>query len=445
MAALALLNENPHYFQFRGKPAVLIGSGEHYGGVLNGDFDYKRYFAALEKAGLNLTRTFSGTYREVPSSFKIVNNTLSPAPDSFVCPWARSEEPGEAMGGNKFDLTRYDDAYFARLKDFVAEADRRGVVVELVFFCVLYKDELWDVSPMNLANNINGLGQAGKDRIFTVEDNDLLPVHLDLVNKITHELRDFENLYYEVMNEPYVTDKKGSHMAWQRRIVDAIAETESGSSNPHLIAMNIANKDANIGELHPQVSVINFHYAEPASVFNNNQFDRPIVDDETGFKGQEAAPYRKEAWKFMLSGGAGVSHLDYSFTIYHPDGTAPIEGETPGYGGEDLRRQFRILKELIESLNLTCAMPMQEFLAGDVPEDVIVHAFGEPGKSCIIYIDGSIGQLSIDLAAGGYEVEWLDVLTGERTKQDSLDHPGGILDLKPPDYADDVAVIVTAQ
>src|SRR5262245_27080972 len=38
--ALQLLPDNPHYFLFRGKPTVLIGSGEHYGAVLNGDFDY---------------------------------------------------------------------------------------------------------------------------------------------------------------------------------------------------------------------------------------------------------------------------------------------------------------------------------------------------------------------------------------------------------------------
>ena len=30
-APLALHPENPHYFLFRGKPTVLVTSGEHYG------------------------------------------------------------------------------------------------------------------------------------------------------------------------------------------------------------------------------------------------------------------------------------------------------------------------------------------------------------------------------------------------------------------------------
>ena len=34
--------ENPHYFLWRGQPTVLITSGEHYGAVLNADFDYAK-------------------------------------------------------------------------------------------------------------------------------------------------------------------------------------------------------------------------------------------------------------------------------------------------------------------------------------------------------------------------------------------------------------------
>ena len=157
---LALHPDNPHYFLFRGRPAVLITSGEHYGAVLNLDFDYVRYLETLKSHGFNLTRTFSGTYREVPGSFNITGNTLAPAPARFVCPWARSDMPGASDGGNKFDLTRWEDAYFKRLKDFVKEAGDRGIVVELVLFCTMYDDKLWAASPMNTRNNVNGTGKV---------------------------------------------------------------------------------------------------------------------------------------------------------------------------------------------------------------------------------------------------------------------------------------------
>src|SRR5205085_10383501 len=110
---------NPHYFFYKNKPAVLISSGEHYGAVLNLDFNYKKYLAELKRKGLNMTRTFSGVYCEQPGAFNIAGNTLAPVSMKYLTPWARSETPGYKNGGNKFDLTKWDERYFERLKDFV--------------------------------------------------------------------------------------------------------------------------------------------------------------------------------------------------------------------------------------------------------------------------------------------------------------------------------------
>jgi hypothetical protein len=77
---------------------------------------------------MNYTRIFSGAYVEPDGAFNITRNTLAPLPEPLHRPWARSSEPGYANGGHKFDLSRWDDAYFARLTDFVrtrAEGRRR--------------------------------------------------------------------------------------------------------------------------------------------------------------------------------------------------------------------------------------------------------------------------------------------------------------------------------
>src|SRR3989442_2126442 len=132
---LQLHPRNPHYFLFRGKPTVLITSGEHYGAVLNLDFDYVKYLDTLAKDGLNLTRTFAGAYCEPPGAFNIASNTLAPSPNRFICPWARSDRPGYANGGDKFYLTQMDEAYFKKLKDLGAKGSkhRHVVQVDLVF------------------------------------------------------------------------------------------------------------------------------------------------------------------------------------------------------------------------------------------------------------------------------------------------------------------------
>src|SRR5437763_3819747 len=131
---ISLHPENPHYFLFRGKPTVLLTSGEHYGAVLNLDFNYVEYLDTLAADGLNLTRTFTGAYVEPLGAFNIARNTLAPSTGRLICPWARSDTPGYPNGGNKFDLSKWDDAYFKRLKDFLHQADKRGIVVELNFF-----------------------------------------------------------------------------------------------------------------------------------------------------------------------------------------------------------------------------------------------------------------------------------------------------------------------
>src|SRR5262245_36889124 len=76
--------DNPHYFWFRGKPTVLVTSGEHYGAVLNLDFDYVRYLETLRAHGLNQTRTFTGVFPELPGSFGIPANTLNPARGRYL-------------------------------------------------------------------------------------------------------------------------------------------------------------------------------------------------------------------------------------------------------------------------------------------------------------------------------------------------------------------------
>src|SRR6266480_95285 len=264
---LELHPDNPPYFLFRGRPTVLITSGEHYGAVLNLDFNYGKYLDALGKDRLNLTRTFSGAYVEPAGAFNIASNTLSPAFHRFICPWARSETPGYPNGGNKFDLTKWDAAYFKRLKDFVAQAARRGVVVEMNLFCPMYEESQWRLSPQNAANNINGIGGIARTNVYTLDKSDgLLAVQEALVRKVVTELNEFDNVYYEICNEPYFG---GVTLEWQHRVADLIVDTEKevGSAphvgGYHLISQNIANNKAKVENPHPAVSILNFHYASP--------------------------------------------------------------------------------------------------------------------------------------------------------------------------------------
>ena len=464
--AIKLHPDNPHYFLFRGRPTVLITSGEHYGAVLNRDFDYITYLNELQSKGLNLTRTFSGgPYREIPASFNIAKNTLAPAPNRFSCVWAKSSTPGYAAGGNKFDLQVWNEAHLARLKDFVAQAGKRGVVVEMNLFTPYYNEELWNVSPLKETNNVNAIGNVASVEALTLKNPALLAVEDAMVRKIVTELNDFDNVYYEVCNEPYFG---GVTQEWQDHITSTIVETEALLSSRHLISHNIANGSTKIVNPKSAVSIFNFHYSRPPESVGLNYGLKTVIGlNETGFDGPADVTYRIQGWEFILAGGGLYNNLDYSFTVDHPDGTFVPPESTPGGGSPALRSQLKILKEFIHGFNFVKMAPNDVVIKGGLPSGAMARALVEAGKAYAIYIHhGTPGYshnasppqsarspyavqtgkqqltLRLDIPRGGYRAEWVNTKTGHIDKAENFNHPGGNKTLVSPTYSEDIALRV---
>jgi hypothetical protein len=438
---LRLHPENPHYFLFRGRPTVLVTSGEHYGAVLNFDFDFKAYLAELQRHGLNHTRVFAGAYREVPGNFGIGNNTLAPKDERFLGPWVRR--------GNNFDLTRWDPAYFARLKEFMKEASRRGVVVELNLFCPFYEESMWRVSPFNT---------VPRQEAFTLKHAAITEAQVALVRKIVGELRDFDNLFYEIMNEPYagaVTPQ------WQRTISRAIADAEAGFAEKHLISQNISNGSKKIDDPDPLVSIFNFHYSRPPdAVAMNYGLNKAIGMNETGFDGRADATYRIQGWDFLMAGGALYNNLDYSFAVGHERGDLRYDEKTPGGGSTELRRQLGVLREFFGRIEFVRMAPAVGIVGG-LPEGASGRALAQSGKTYAVYVhhgrfvkggkpqyvvDGASrpAKLTLELPKGRYSVEWLDPKSGKWSGRRTVTHAGGACALEGPAYTEDVALLVRA-
>lgn len=453
---IALHPENPHYFLWRGKPTILVTSGEHYGALLNLDFDFARYFEALAAEGLNHTRLFSGTYREVGSSFGITDNPLAPKPGRYACPWARGDTPGYFDGGNKFDLTRWDPAYFQRLERLLSAARQHGVVVELNLFCPLYRDELWQASPMNVANNTSGVGDCPRTEVFTLRHPRLVEIQRAFTRKIVGQVNAFDNLYFEVCNEPYFG---GVTTEWQRAIADEIVATESRLPNRHLISWNIANGSKKVVDPPAAVSIFNFHYCvPPRTVALNYHLDKVIGENETGFRGRHDFLYRSEGWDFLLAGGGLYNNLDYSFTPAHPDGTF-LDYHSPGGGSPALRKQLGILKQFLEDLDFIHMKP-DPSVVRHVSGGFSTRALVAPGRTYAIYLHVDLPKkpkpiehylrpnvhatLTLDLPSGSYRAEWVDTKTGRVAKEETFKHPGKARRLDSPQFDNDIALRLLA-
>jgi hypothetical protein len=455
---LALHPENPHYFVYRGKPTLIITSAEHYGALLNLDFDYVKYLDTLAADGMNNTRTFTGAYVEPQGAFNIARNTLAPGPDKFIAPFARSSTPGYSNGGNKFDLSKWDEKYFARLRDFFTQADKRGIIVEMNFFCPFYEESQWNLSPQNIVNNINNVGDVARTNVYTLDQHGgLLPIHEAMVKKIVTELNPFDNLYYEICNEPYFG---GVTLDWQHHIAQTIVDTEKNLPKKHLVSRNVANGSAKIDKTHPAVSFYNFHYAAPPdTVPLNYGLNIPIGDNETGFRGTNDLPYRVEAWAFILSGGALYNNLDYSFVAGHEDGTFIYPASQPGGGNPVFRKQIRTLRDFIYSFEFIQMKPiaLRDLVKDGLPEMVRVHALGKEGHSYAVYFAPKLKdknpspadfpedrtlRLRLSLPKGEYVAQWLDPVSGEKHQETALVVHESVPDVTSPPHREDIALSI---
>jgi len=445
--ALSLHPQNQHYFLFRGKPVILIGSTEHYGAVMNLDFNYVKYLDEISSSGLNVTRTFSGIYVEPEGAFGISKNTMAPAPGRYICPWARTSEPGYANGEKKFDLSKWDGAYFSRLKDFIAEAGKRNIIVELDLFSNFYDTIQWKLSPINIINNVSGIGNIKDQKeILTLRHPEILNVQEKMVRKIISELKNFDNLYYEVCNEPYFGDTIALRQ-WEKYMTGGVIDAEKDFHFKHLISNNISNGYSLVSDPRSGVSIYNFHYAKPpVTVTMNYHLNKPIGDNETGFNGIGDATYRTEAWDFILEGGGLFNHLDYSFTTDNEDGSFKIEQSQPGGGGKTLRNQFKILAEFMKQIDYINMVPVNvEKIRFPEQQTSAVHALGKNDNLFAICIHRSntssvSTKLEINLPLGTYDLTWVDTKTGKETKADLKNQQGGWIMITSPVYMEDIAL-----
>lgn len=462
---ISLSPQNPHYFLHNGKTVAIVSSSEHYGAVLNPDFDYMQYLNTLQKEGMPYTRLFAGTYFEKEGSFGIEKNTLAPARGKALLPWKRSDEPGALSGGNKFDLDQWDENYFTRLKSYISEAEKRNIIVEVTLFSSIYG--YWDIQVWNPKNNINIKDSLLQSDVQILKNGKILKYQEKFVRKIVGELNQFGNITFEIQNEPWcdhdiilpmdsayqnrnlsgddwqnkIELADQSSLDWQKKIASFIVDEENKLGNKHLIAQNYSNHYYSVPDVDPNVSILNFHYAYPHAASQNLKHAKAIAYDESGFAGSDDATYRKEAWRFILAGGGLFNNLDYSFAVSYENGTAV--NKAPGGGSTELRKQLRILSDFINSFNLSVMKP-DTTIHGD--NNSVIHALSDSENEYAVYVEkGNNTELAVQLSAGRFEIEWINTIDGAIVKKEEIDHSGGVRRLAIPEFSEDLAISILKQ
>jgi hypothetical protein len=457
---------NPHYYLYQGRPTILITSAEHYGAVINKDFDYVAYLDALRAYGLNYTRIYPGALFEPVGKFS-KGNPLGPKPSSLVLPWARSNQPGYMLGGNKFDLDKWNPEYFARLRDFVAKAGERGIVVEICFFNAQYSDT-WPISPLYHENNIQGVGNCDYQDAQTLKHPDLVQRESAYLTKITQEVNSFDNVILEMCDEApdigYPPTPLKEAGAWVERLVEVATEAERNLPNKHLVAAQVEGPVNGPLDLsgNPKVGVIVAQYVWQAGLQMGGMraldleygHNKPVEFNETDwypdwYRGDGVADSRVEAWEFVVGGGGSFNHLNGRFTAEDPAGKTLDSAQ--------ILAALKHLMEFMYSFDFLKMSPDRAFVVSGLPSGVFARGLSETGKQYALYHHHStykpgsqssytvvpgkyVDSLLLNLPGGVYKVEWVDPASGKVIGSETTTHQGGDHLFRSPEHAVDVAL-----
>ena len=162
---------------------------------------------------------------------------------------------------------------------------------------------------------------SARTDVYTLDKHGgLLAVQEALTRKIVTELNGFDNLFFEICNEPYFG---GVTIPWQHRIADVIVETERGLPREapdraeHRQQLGEDRQPASRGlDLQLPLRDAARHRRHELRAQQGHRRRRDRVP-----RRPTDAPYRTEAWDFVIAGGGLYNNLDYSFAAGHEDGT----------------------------------------------------------------------------------------------------------------------------
>lgn len=335
-------------------------------------------------------------------------------------PWQRTG-PGKALDGEpKFDLTRFNDDYFKRLRTRVEGANRRGIYTAVMLFegwGLQFSPEAWRNHPMHPENNINGIdgdldGDGKGLEVHSGKSEEITKLLQAYVRKVIDTVNDLDNVLYEISNEnhPPSTD-------WQYAMIRFIKQYEKTQPKQHPVGMTFQYKGGS------NETLMN----SPADwISPNNEGgyrDNPPVGDGTkvivtdtdhlwGIGGTSTW-----VWKSFLRG-------------LNPIFMDPYDGVVLSHGfGKDKCEPIR--KALGQVLNWSRRVD----LAAMTPRPGLAsskYCLANPGAEYLILLPKGERKASLSLPAGKYRPTWFDTDTGAELAGESFSHGEGERTLESP-------------
>jgi Protein of unknown function (DUF4038)/Domain of unknown function (DUF5060)/Family of unknown function (DUF6298) len=403
--------ENPRYFtDGSGRAVFLTGSHTWANFQERGvegttpNFDYERYLDFMQGLGHNFMRMWRWEHAQW-MQFVPRKTLVRYKPMAYM-----RTGPGKALDGKpKFDLTRFNPAYFDRLRRRVMAAGQRGIYVSVMLFQGFSveqkgtsgvdpkKGNPWDGHPYNARNNINGIngdldGNGEGEETHTLKDPRITKLQEAYVRKVIDTLNDLDNVLWEISNESHT----GS-IEWQYHLIRFIKDYEAGKPKQHPVGMTGSPLR------NPAL------FASPADWISPNGKD--YLNDPPDAKGRKVIivdtdhinPWNSNPewiWKNFMRGNQFILMDDYmDFRIGSPDKPDPRH--------DPARRAMGLARRLSERVDLAAMIPRSDLASTR-------YCLAKPGAEYLIYQPGDVhGEISVILVPGTYSVKWMNTSNGE--------------------------------
>lgn len=434
MVPLRISTDNPRYFTDNvGKPIYLTGSHTwtNFQDAGSKDpppkFDFPGYLEFLEKHNHNFFRLWNW------EQAKWVVHTR----ENFwfePLPYSRSG-PGTALDGKpKFDLTKFSETYFQRLRQRVEQAAAKNIYVAVMLFNGFsiecketegdksYLDRIkrtlqslwndsggcqknrnpWRGHPLNRHNNVNGIdGDLDRDgegkEIHTLKIPAVTRLQEQYVRKMIDTLNDLPNVLWEISNE-----SPSDSIKWQYHFIHFIKKYESVKYRQHPVGMTVTwpgGKNADLWNSPADWISPNDHnsdsYKENPPVAEGKKVILSDTDHLWGIGGNH-----KWVWKSFLRGLNPIFMDPYNGKEfeYHP--TKPE--------WDLIRSNMGYTLVYARKIDLKHMKPHPELASSR-------YCLAEAGRCYLIFTEA--GEVTVDLTRdkGIFALEWLDPHSGKTT------------------------------
>lgn len=492
MKPLSYCSQNPKVFLFRGKPRVLLCATEHYGAVMNRPFNIQRYLRAAHLGQQTLTRLFL-LFREQQSPENPYSTCKPESPD-YIAPFKRTG-PGLAADGQlRYDLDQPNPEFYERLHQFLTLASDLGINVEITLLSNTYTDSVWALHPFHPANNLCNFKDISWPDYTSTRHAELFSRQCAYVRRIVEETNHYDNILYEVCNEPGGNSESGPTIeevdAWQQAIAQVIRETERTLPYQHLVAgqqafaysmpdgTERAGPDVyqfadqsfrtslfDVVNMHPLSNMIYGGRSYNLGRFMRAQLKlrefrqycldsyaerKPLNMDEDNCASQYKdvdgwTIHRKRAWTALFC-GAHYDMIDFSIWPHLEAGT--VESQ------EHIRAWIKYLSIFIHGMDLTRARPLSEFVTG-LPPEVVASTLAVSGQTYCVYLadarelnEGVGKEISadalVDLPAGEFHVSLYAPQTGLHSPAVAVEN-GRPARIKLPCFTHDIVLRIESE